>query len=325
MNAGWIVLIVFSGLLLLSMIIVCWLLPLKSYFTALFSGCYVSVRKLISMRQRKMPVYDIVSAYILAKKAKLDVALKDLESIYEVGGNPARVVEGMVAGSAVGLNLTLEIARKVDFTGQDAVELVKDCINTKIIETPWATSLACDLQEINAKLKLTVKGNFKHLTSGVGLETLLSRANECVVAKIAGARDHKTILQNPLLLSKAVFDGEIDSDTFYEIVSVDVLEVSLGNNIALKREKEKLEKEHLIEMNRIEERRLVAQAVEQEMKAKAQEMKVKLLEQEMEVPKAIAKAVEEGKMDNLIDFYKLENLQADTQMRKHLSGQLPEE
>lgn len=320
MNAGVIVAIVLAGLVFIFLLTLFILLPKKAYFTALFSGAYVSLFRSISMKLRKENVEELFSAYILSKKSHLNVSLYDLEVISTSGGHPLKVIEGLNAAKNAKLNFDINFVKAVDISGRDILEVVRECINPKVIELPLISSVAQDNWEINVKVSLTLKVNINNFLTGVTEETVSARAVEAVVTKVANTEKASSLVSKPQLIDKAIFDAGIDDDSKYELVSADVIHVDLGNNRGFSAEKEQIEKDRILQSNQLEHRRLIALAVEQEMKAKAEEMRAKVIEKEAEVPKAIVEAIKEGKMKDVVDYYKLQNLQADTEMRRHLIG-----
>ena len=325
MSAGAIVAIVLAGLIFALLLTLFILMPRRAYFSAMFSGCYISLFKLISMKMRKEKVDEIVGAYIFSKKSRLGISMYDLELVSKSGGHPEKIVEGLNAAKSAKLDFDFEFAKAIDISGYDFLEVVRECINPKMIELPLITSVAQDNREVNAKISLTLKVNLKNFLRGVTYETIAARAVEAVVTKIANTLKASDLVSRPELLDKAVFDAGVDDDSKYELVSADVIHVDLGVNRGLSIEKEQIEKNRIIASNQLEHRRLMALAVEQEMKAKAEEMRAKVIENEAEVPKAVIKAIEEGKIKDVVDYYKLQNLQADTEMRRHLIGKKNED
>lgn len=324
MNAGAIVGICLAGLFLLTMVVFFILLPCKAYFTALFSGCPISAFRAVSMKMRKLDVLQIVEAYILAKKAHLGLTLFDIETVLVSGGHPANIIEGMIASKSAKMDFSFDFAKAIDISGKNVLEVVRECINPKLIEMPLISSVARDNKEVNVKISLTLKVNLKNFLKGVTDETVSARAVEAVVTKIANTSRASDLVARPELLDKAIFDANVDADSKYELVSADVIHADLGNDRGLPAEKEQIEKNRIITANQLEQRRLMAVAVEQEMKAKEAEMRAKQAENDAEVPKAIIQAINEGKIKDVIDYYKLENLQADTEMRRKLMGKKAE-
>lgn len=320
MNAGIIVAIVLASLLFIFFIVLFCLMPKRAYFTALFSGVYISIFKSISMKLRKENVTEIFSAYIFAKKSHLGITLYDMEVVSASGGHPLKIVEGLNASQSAKLAIDFDFAKAVDISGLDILEVVRDCINPKVIEIPLVSAVACDNREINVKISLTLKTNINNFLRGVTEETISARAVEAVVTKIANTEKASQLISRPQVIDKAIFEAGIDDDSKYELVSADVIHIDLGVDRGIAIEKEQIEKQRILDANKLEHRRLMAVAVEQEMKAKSAEMKAKVVETEAEVPKAIVEAIKEGKMKDVVDYYKLQNLQADTEMRRHIIG-----
>ena len=325
MSGEIIALIVILSVLVLAIAIFAILVPIKSYFTAMFSKAYVPARRLMTMRFRKMPVFDMVNAYIKAKHGNIAVTMDNIENMYTTKCDYNKIIEGYIACKNAGINYKFETIQKIYLSGKDILTFVNECLNSKTIDTPYITGICGDLQELNAKVKLTLKVNLKNIFSTLKEETIIARINECVMAKISSTKDHKFILSTPQILAKVIYEAEADNGNYYEIISADVLEVTLGKNFAFNKEKEEIEKNRLIEQNRLEARRLTAVAVEQEMKARTEELKAKLVEEEMKVPQALTEAIEQGKFDNLTDYYKIQNLQADTALRNRLAGGLAQD
>lgn len=320
MSAGAIAGIVIGVLVLCWIIVLLILMPCRAYFMALFSGTYISVFKAISMKLRKLKVQEIVDAYILAKKSHLGITLFDIQIVSTSGGHPIRIVQGLNAAKSAKLKIDFDFAKAVDISGRDILEVVRECVNPKIIELPFITSVAQDNKEVNVKISLTLKVNIQNFLRGVTEDTVSARAVEAVVTKVANTAYAKDIVARPQVLDKAIFDASIDEDSKYELVSADVIHADLGVDRGLNMEKEQIERNRIITANQLEHRRLTAVAVEQEMKAKAEEMRAKTLANEAEVPKAIIKAIEDGKIKDVVDYFKMQNLQADTEMRRIIVG-----
>jgi len=320
MSAGAIFAIVLASLIFLFLFTLVLLMPRKAYFTALFSGVYISLFKLISMKLRKENVYEIVNAYITSKKSHLGITLYDMEIVSTSGGHPTKIVEGLVAAQSAKLAIDFAFAKAVDIAGMDILAVVRECVNPKLIELPLITGVAQDNKELHVKVSLTLKTNISNFLRGVTDETISARAVEAVVTKVANTEKAMQILSKPQLIDKAIFDAGIDEDSKYELVSADVIHVDLGADRNLILEKDQIEKNRILAANQLEHRRLTALAAEQEMKIKTEEMRAKVIESEAEVPKAVVEAIKEGKLKNVVDYYKLQNLQADTEMRRHLIG-----
>lgn len=325
MNAGIITLICLAGIVFVFLLTLFILLPKKAYFTALFSGAYLSVFRAISMKLRKENVVEIVNSHILAKKSRLGLSLYDLEIVSTSGGHPMKIVEGLIAAQSAKLKIDFEFAKSVDIAGMDVLQVIRECINPKVIELPLISAVAQDNKEINVKISLTLKTVIANYLRGVTDETISARAVEAVVTKIANTEKAEALIFKPQLLDKAIFDAAIDNDSKFELVSADVIHIDLGVDRNLAHQKEQMEKTRALNANQLEHRRLVAVAVEQENKAKAAEMRANVIANEAEVPKALVQAIKEGKMKDVVDYYKLQNLQADTEMRRKLIGKKPDE
>ncbi len=320
MNAGAIVGIVLGAVALALLVIFFCLLPCRAYFSAFFSGCFVGAFKLIGMRLRKVDTKQVVNAFVLAKKSHLGITLFDLEMALTSGGHPLKIVEGLNATKAAKLDFDFNFAKAVDISGRDLLDVVRECLSPKTIELPLITSVAQDNFEVNVKISLTLKVNLKEFLTGATEETITARAVEAVVTKIANTERGSDLVARPELVDKTIFDAGVDEECKYELVSADVIHIDLGNNRGLVFEKEQIEKKHIMASNQLEQRRLAAMALEQENKAKAEEARISVIESEMQVHEALVKAIEEGKMKDVLDFYKMENLRADTEMRQRLIG-----
>ncbi len=320
MSTGVIVAIVLSSIVLIYLITLLILMPRKAYFTALFSGVYISIFKCISMKLRKIDVITVVNAYVLSKKSHLGISLYDFEIVATSGGHPLKIVEGLNAAQNAQLKIDFEFAKAIDIAGMDILQVVRECINPKVIELPLVNAVAQNNIEINTKISLTLKTNISNFMRGVTDETISARAVEAVVTKIANTEKAEYLVSKPQLIDKAIFDAQIDADSKYELVSADVIHIDIGVNRNLATEKEELEKRRMIAANQLEHRRLLAVANEQEMKVKAEEKRLEVITAEAEVPKAIVEAIKEGKIKDVVDYYRLQNLQADTEMRRKFTG-----
>ncbi len=314
MGGGAIAGIVIAGLVVIFLVTMLILLPRKPYFMAMFSGCYISAFKLIAMKLRKVDVMEVVNAYVLSKKSHLGVALYNWEIVYVSGGHPLKIVEGLNAAKTANIPIDFNFIKAVDISGRDPLDVVRECINPKLIELPLVSSVAQNKIEVNAKVSLTLKVNLKKYLTGASEDTISARAVEAIVTKIANTKEANELVSRPELLDKTIFDANVDEDSKYILVSADVIHIGLGNNHNFADEKEQIEKSRLLDYNQMEHRRLLAVAVEQEMRAKAEEAKIRLIEEQTNVTKSVIKAIEEGKITDVLDYYKMENLQADTEM-----------
>ena len=299
--------------------------PVGLWITATFSGVNVSIFKdLIAMRLRKVPPRPIVRAAITASKADLPLKLDLLEAHYLAGGNVQRVVQALISADKAKLDLNFERAAGIDLAGRDVFEAVQISVNPKVIETPPITALAKDGIQLRAVARVTVRANLEGLIGGATEETILARVGEGIVTTIGSSTDHKSVLENPDSISKTVLSKGLDSGTAFEILSIDIADVDVGDNIGAKLQTDQASADLKVARARAEERRAMAVALEQENKAKLEEMRAKVVEAESEVPKAMAEAFRTGNM-GIMDYYRMKNVIADTDMRRSIAGDSDEE
>ena len=316
MSTGAIVGISVAAAVLLACIItILVMVPLRLWFRALVSGTHVSMGKLIGMKVRKVKVNDIVLSYIAARKAGLKISIEDLETHFMAGGNVDRVVKAMISAHSANIDINFQTAKAIDLAGRDVYEAIRTSVVPKVIETPLISAVAKDGVELKVKAKVTVTSNIHRQISGAGEDTIIARVGEGIVTTVGSADTHKIVLENPDLISATVLAKGLDSGTAYEILSIDIADIDVGVNIGARLEIDKAIAQKKISEAKAEERRSMAVANEQEMKAKVQEMQAELLRAEADVPKAMAKALHEGKL-SVMDYYNMQNLQADTDMRR---------
>ena len=305
-----------GGLFLLWIIL--YLIPVGLWFQALVSDVKISLLQLVLMRWRKVPPTVIVSAMIEGKKAGIELYRDLLEAHYLAGGHVAQVVHALVSASKANIDLTFQIATAVDLAGRDVFEAVQMSVNPKVINTPPVTAVAKDGIQLIAKARVTVRANIKQLVGGAGEETILARVGEGIVSSIGSSESHKTVLENPDSISKLVLRKGLDAGTAFEILSIDIADIDIGKNIGAYLQMDQAQADKNIAQAKAEERRAMAVAVEQEMKAKAQEARAKVIEAEAEVPKAMAEAFRNGNL-GIMDYYKMKNIEADTSMREAIA------
>ncbi|MBQ3634736.1 MAG: flotillin-like protein FloA [Bacteroidales bacterium] len=294
--------------------------PLLLWFSALVSGVHVSLVQLVLMRIRKVPPTTIVQALIEAHKAGLhDVRRDDLEAHFLAGGNVQRVVHALVSANKANIDLSFQMATAIDLAGRDVFEAVQMSVNPKVIDTPPVTAVAKNGIQLIAKARVTVRANIKQLVGGAGEETVLARVGEGIVSSIGSAESHESVLENPDSISKVVLSKGLDSGTAFEILSIDIADIDVGKNIGAALQIDQANADKNIAQAKAEERRAMAVAVEQEMKAKAQEARARVIEAEAEVPKAMAEAFRNGNM-GIMDYQRYRNIEADTQMRQSIAG-----
>ncbi len=284
------------------------------WIQALVSGARVSLISIVFMRFRKVPPKLIVNVKIMAAKAGLDISTNDLESHFLAGGDVMRVAQALIAADKASIELNFNRAVAIDLAGRNVLEAVQMSVNPKVIETPLVAAMAKDGIQLKAIARVTVRANIDRLVGGAGEETILARVGEGIVTTIGSADSHKLVLENPDMISKRVLEKGLDAGTAYEILSIDVADVDVGKNIGAELETDRAEADKKIAQAKAEERRAMAIAVEQEMKAKVQEMQAKVVEAEAMVPLAMAEAFKKGNM-GVMDYYKMKNIAADTQMR----------
>ncbi|MGD8846125.1 MAG: flotillin-like protein FloA [Desulfobacteraceae bacterium] len=292
---------------------------------ALVSGARVGLFTIVFMRFRKVPPKLIVTSKIMAVKAGLDFATDSLESHFLAGGNVSRVVQALIAADKANIELEFNRAAAIDLAGRDVLEAVQMSVNPKVIETPMIAAMAKDGIQLKAISRVTVRANIDRLVGGAGEETILARVGEGIVTTIGSADTHKMVLENPDMISKRVLEKGLDAGTAYEILSIDIADVDVGKNIGAELETDRAEADKKIAQAKAEERRAMAFAVEQEMKAKVEEMRAKVVEAEARVPLAMAMAFKEGNL-GVMDYYRMKNIEADTQMRDTIgsTGEQPE-
>lgn len=295
-----------------------YLIPIRLWLAAMFSGAYVGLLRLVGMRMRRIPPKTIVEPRIAAVSAGLDMPVEALESHYLAEGNVRNVVNSLISADKAGISLTFQRAAAIDLAGRDVLEAVKMSVNPKVINTPVVAAVAKDGIQVKAISRVTVRANIERLVGGAGEETILARVGEGIVTTIGSAVDHKEVLENPDRISKTVLDKGLDSGTAFEILSIDIADVDVGENIGAKLQSDQAEADKKIAQAKAEARRAMAVAEEQEMTARAQEMRAKLIESESEVPLAMAQAFRDGNM-GIMDYYRMRNVVADTDMRESIS------
>ncbi len=289
------------------------------WIQALVSGARVGLFNIVFMRFRKVPPKLIVTAKIMAVKAGIKITTNDLESHFLAGGDVMRVIQALIAADKANIELIFNRAAAIDLAGRNVLEAVQMSVNPKVIETPLVAAMAKDGIQLKALSRVTVRANIDRLVGGAGEETILARVGEGIVTTIGSADSHKSVLENPDLISKRVLEKGLDSGTAYEILSIDIADVDVGKNIGAELETDRAEADKKIAQAKAEERRAMAIAVEQEMKARVQEMRAKVVEAEAEVPLAMADAFRKGNL-GIMDYYKMKNIMADTQMRDKIGS-----
>jgi uncharacterized protein YqfA (UPF0365 family) len=300
-------------------VILLWLIfyyvPIGLWFSALVSGVRISLLQLILMRWRKVPPATIVSAMIEGTKAGLELNANELEAHYLAGGHVPPVVHALVSAQKAGIQLNFKMATAIDLAGRNVFEAVQMSVNPKVINTPPVSAVAKNGIQLIAKARVTVRANIKQLVGGAGEETILARVGEGIVSSIGSARSHEEVLENPDSISKVVLEKGLDAGTAFEILSIDIADIDVGKNIGAELQIDQANADKNIAQAKAEEKRAMAVAHEQENRAKIQDARAKVVLAEAEIPMAIAEAFRSGNL-GIMDYYKFQNIQADTAMRE---------
>jgi uncharacterized protein YqfA (UPF0365 family) len=304
--------------IVVAVIIFLWLffyfIPLGLWFSAVFAKVYVPIGQLIGMRIRKVPPAIILNALINSSKAGLQLNRDDLEAHYLAGGNVMTVVKALISADKANIELDFKAATAIDLAGRNVLEAVQMSVNPRVIDTPPVTAVAKDGIQLIAKARVTVRANIKQLVGGAGEDTVLARVGEGIVSSIGSSKSHKEVLENPDSISRVVLDKGLDAGTAFEILSIDIADIDIGKNIGAVLQMDQANADKNIAQAKAEERRAMAVALEQEMKAKAQEARANVIQAEAEVPKAMAEAFRSGNL-GIMDYYRMKNIEADTTMR----------
>ncbi len=307
----------------------------RLYVRALSSGSRVAIWVFVGMWLRKVSPNIIIDSLIMAEKAGLtDVQINKLEAHYMAKGNVRRVVQALVAASKANIALNFDQAAAIDLAGRDVYDAVRTSVQPKVIDCPSSDqprrtvdAVAGDGIQLRARARVTVRTNLSRLVGGATEETIIARVGEGIVTTIGSSQTHKVVLANPDLISKAVLDKGLDSGTAFEILSVDIADVDVGENIGAKLQAEQAEADKRVAQAMAEKRRALAVAHEQENIAEIAANRAKLVLAEAEVPLAIADAFRKGNL-GVMDYYRMRNIQADTSMREQIgepptSGEAP--
>ncbi|MDP4278126.1 MAG: flotillin-like protein FloA [Bacteroidota bacterium] len=306
-------------LIILLAIIFFYYIPFFLWLSAKVSGVSISLIQLFLMRIRKVPPTIIVNAMIEGHKAGLKTLTRDeLEAHYLAGGHVEKVVHALVSASKANIDLTFQMATAIDLAGRDVFLAVQMSVNPKVIDTPPVAAVAINGIQLVARARVTVRANIRQLVGGAGEETVLARVGEGIVAAIGSAKSHKDVLESPDSISKVVLKKGLDAGTAFEILSIDIADIDVGKNIGAELQMDQANADKNIAQAKAEERRAMAVALEQEMKAKAQEARAKVIEAEAEVPKAMAQAFRDGNL-GIMDYQKIKNIESDTRMRENIA------
>lgn len=292
--------------------------PIFLWISAKVSGVSVSLMQLTLMRIRNVPPSIIVPSLIEAHKAGLKYITRDnLEAHYMAGGHVENVVHALVSASKANIDLTFDKATAIDLAGRDVFKAVQTSVNPKVIDTPPVAAVAKDGIQLIAKARVTVRANIHQIVGGAGEDTILARVGEGIVSSIGSSENHKSVLENPDSISKLVLRKGLDAGTAFEILSIDIADIDVGKNIGAALQMDQANADKNIAQAKAEERRAMAVATEQEMKARAQEARAEVIKAEAEVPKAMAQAFREGNL-GIMDYYRMQNIQSDTTMKENI-------
>jgi len=303
----------------LGLMVLNWAIPVRLWIEAVFAGVKVSIPELIGMRLRKVNPAGVVRPLIAATKAGLILNTRQLEAHYLAGGHVDRVVKALISADKASLGLGFEQAAAIDLAGRDVLEAVKVSVNPKVIDTPRVAAMAKDGIQLIAIARVTIRANINRLVGGAGEDTILARVGEGIVSTIGSSASHKAVLENPDNISKTVLAKGLDAGTAFEILSIDIADVDVGKNIGAELQTDQAEADKRIAQAKAEERRAMAIAAEQEMRARVQEMRARVVEAEAQVPLAMAEAFREGNL-GIMDYARYRNVTADTDMRRAIAG-----
>ncbi|HLP35125.1 MAG TPA: flotillin-like protein FloA [Amoebophilaceae bacterium] len=288
--------------------------PIGLWITARFSGVRVGLLELVFMRIRQVPPSVVVDALIVATKAGLTLTTTEIETHYLAGGNVPSVIKALISADKANISLSFKQATAIDLAGRDVFEAVQISVNPKVINTPSVSAVAMDGIQLIAQARVTVRANIQQLVGGAGEETILARVGEGIVTSIGSSGSHKEVLANPDRISQLVLNRGLDAGTAFQILSIDIADVNIGENIGAKLQIDQANADLRVADAKAEEKRAMAVALEQSMKAKSEEARAQVILAEAEVPKALALALKNGNL-GLMDYYRMQNLKADTQMR----------
>ena len=308
-------------LVVIAIITFCAISNIVLWFRALMSGAYISLGEMISITVKKLDARSIVNNFIKAKKAGVKISINQIENHIQAHGNIECVIDALIAAYNAGIDLKLETAIAVDLAGRDINDAVKHCIVPQTIQINNISAVAKNGIEITLTTKVTLRVNLNRIIGGALEETIIARISESVMTIIGNANTHNEIMEHPDLITKTVIQNKnLSSDTAFDILSIDIIEIKVGRNVGVELEIDKAEAVKFISQADAEKRRAEAVATEQEMRALTQEMRARVVAAESEVPKALAGALKQGNI-NYREYLQMENLQSDTLMRKSLGNE----
>lgn len=315
----WITIGVVGALLFALLVVVFVMVPMNTWFRALMSGAHISMFRLVGMKLRKVDYKKIVDQYILARKAGIKIYDSEIETHIMAGGDVVKVIDALIAAHSAKLDLSIEQAMAIDLAGRDVVLAVQTSVKPRVIKTDRISAIANDGIEVKVIAQVTIKAKLDRIIGGADEETILARVGESVVASVGKGATHSAIMANPSLISKGMNPRDIEKGSAFEIMSIDICDIDVGENVGAKLRIDEADAKKRISQAAAEERKAQAIAHEQEMKAKTQEMKAVVLAAESKVHEAMAEALKKGKV-GVMDYYKMQNVQADTNMRNSFSN-----
>ena len=316
---------IIAVVIVLFLIIISWLVPIGLWITAIAAGVKVGIFDLVAMRLRRVPPTAIVEPQINATKAGLTLSLDDLEAHFLAGGRVASVVASLIAADKANIELGFAQAAAIDLAGRDVLQAVQVSVTPEIIDIPsqdeatsGITAVARDGIQLIVKARVTVRADIDRLVGGATEDTIRARVGEGIITTIGSSGSHKEVLENPVRISETVLDKGLAAGTAFEILSIDIADINVGENVGAKLQTDQAEAELKIARAKAEEQRARAQAEEEENKALVEEMTIKLIEADAEVPLAIADTLTSERM-SVMDYYELRNILADTEMRQSIA------
>jgi uncharacterized protein YqfA (UPF0365 family) len=297
------------------------------YIQALVSGARVSLFSLVGMRLRKIDPKVIVHSRIRAVKAGLSITTNQLETHYLAGGRVPSVINALIAANRAKIELPYDTACAIDLAGRDILDAVQTSVNPKVIDVPnpklgrpTIDAVAQDGIQLKARARVTVRANIQRLIGGATEETIVARVGEGIVTTIGSAKTHSNVLENPDRISKVVLEKGLDAGTAFEILSIDIADIDVGENIGAKLQADQAEADKRRFQAEAEKRRALAVAQEQEYRAEVEKAQAQVVLAEAEVPKAMAEAFRNGNL-GIMDYYRMKNVISDTKMRDAISGE----
>ncbi len=319
--AGYGIVIIVLGVVL-GLVVFLYYFPLGLWIRTIAAGVPLSIAALVRMRLIGIQPGVIVTNLVRARKAGLPLTVEQMQSHYLAGGNVEAVTLAMIAAGRAQIPLEWQRAAAIDLAGRNVVEALQQSVNPKVIETPTFQGVAQNGIQLNVKARVTVRTNLDTYVGGAGEPTIIARVGEGVVSAVGAAVDHKEVLEYPDRISRAVLSKGLDAGTAFQIVSIDIADVDVGKNIGAELQTSQAEADRRIAQAKAAERQYSALAAEQEQKAQTQAMRAKVVEAEAQIPQAMAAAFRDGHL-GVMDYYRLNNIKADTDMRSSISNGVP--